>query len=76
MAGQPAPLVTSFASSKSFCRSVNAINAHGMTLVGDASFNDGIFLAVATVDRALKESMAGEKINKSFGREMREKDMS
>jgi hypothetical protein len=28
------------------------------------------------VDRALKGSMAGERMNKSFGREVREKDMS
>jgi hypothetical protein len=47
-----------------------------MTLVGDASFNGGIFLAAAAVDRALKGSMAGERMNKSFGREVREKEMS
>jgi hypothetical protein len=74
--GAPAPLVTSFVASKSFCRSVNVINAHDMTLVGDASFNGGIFLAAAMVDRALKGSMAGERMNKSFGREVREKEMS
>jgi hypothetical protein len=50
--------------------------AHDMTLAGDASFNGEIFLAVAVVDRALKGSMAGERMNKSFGREVREKEMS
>jgi hypothetical protein len=49
---------------------------HDMTLVGDASFNGGIFLAAAAVDRALKGSMARERMNKSFGREVREKEMS
>jgi hypothetical protein len=47
-----------------------------MTLVGDASFNGGIFLAVAAVDKALKGSMTGERMNKSFVREVREKEMS
>jgi hypothetical protein len=47
-----------------------------MALVGGASFNDGIFLVAATVDRALKGSMAGERMNKSFGREVTEKEMS
>jgi hypothetical protein len=47
-----------------------------MTLAGGASFNDGIFLAVVVVDRALKGSMAGERMNKSFGREVTEKEMS
>jgi hypothetical protein len=46
-----------------------------MTLVGDAYFNSGIFLAAAAVDRALKGSV-GERMNKSFGREVREKEMS
>jgi hypothetical protein len=73
--GAPAPPVTSFAASKSFCGSVNVINVHNMTLAGDASFNGGIFLATAAVDRALKGSMAGERMNKSFGREVREKEM-
>jgi hypothetical protein len=36
-------------------------------------FKSGIFLAAAVVDRALKESMAGER---SFGREVQEKEMS
>jgi hypothetical protein len=73
--GTPAPPVTSSATSKSFCRSVNVINAHDMTLVGDASLNGGIFRAVAAVDRALKGSMVGERTNKSFGREVRDKEM-
>jgi hypothetical protein len=47
-----------------------------MTVAGDASFNDGIFLAAAAVDRALMGSVAGERMNKSFGREVREKEMS
>jgi hypothetical protein len=51
--------VTSFAASKSFCRSVDVINAHNMILVGDASINGGIFLVVAAVDRALKGSIIG-----------------
>jgi hypothetical protein len=74
--GTPAPPVTSFVASKSFCRSVNAINATDMTLAGDACFNGRIFLMAAAVDRALKGSMAGERMNKSFGREVREKEMS
>jgi hypothetical protein len=73
--GAPAPPVTSFAASQSFCRSVDAINAHDMTLASDASFNGGIFLVAAAVDRALKGSMAGERLNKSFGREVGEKEM-
>jgi hypothetical protein len=74
--GMPTPPVTSFATSKSFCRSVDATSTHNMTLAGDASFNGGIFLVATTVDRALKGSMAGERMNKSFGREVREKEMS
>jgi hypothetical protein len=74
--GMPAPPVTSLAASKSFYRSVDAINAHDMTLVGDASFNGGIFLAVVAVDRELKGSMVGERMNKRFGREVMEKGMS
>jgi hypothetical protein len=73
--GAPTPLLTSFAASKSFCRSIDAINAHDMTLAGDASFYGGIILVVAVVDRALKGSMVGERMNKSFGREVREKEM-
>jgi hypothetical protein len=42
-----------------------------MTLAGGASFNGGIFLAAAAVDKALKGFMAGERMNKSFGREVR-----
>jgi hypothetical protein len=49
---------------------------HDMTLAGGASFNGGIFLAATAVDRALNGSMAGEKMNKSFGREVREKEIS
>jgi hypothetical protein len=67
--------MTSFAASKCFCRSVDTINAHDMTLACDASFNGGIFLAATVVDRALKGSMVGERMNKSFGREVREKEM-
>jgi hypothetical protein len=67
--------VTSFAASKS-CRSVDATKAHDMTLASDASFNGGIFLAVAAMDRAWKGSMAGKRMNKRFGREVREKQMS
>jgi hypothetical protein len=74
--GAPAPPVASFAASKSFCRSVNVMKAHDMTFAGNASFNGGILLVVAEVDRTLKGSMAGERMNKSFGREVREKEMS
>jgi hypothetical protein len=41
--GAPAPPVTSIATSKSFCRSIDVTKAHDMTLAGDASFNGGIF---------------------------------
>jgi hypothetical protein len=74
--GTLAPLVTSFAASKSLCSSVDAINAHDMTLVRYACFNGGIFLTATAVDRALKGSMVGERMNKGFGREVREKEMS
>jgi hypothetical protein len=74
--GEPASPVTSFAASKSFYRSIDVINTHDMTLAGDASFNGGIFLEAVVVDRALKGSMAGERMNKSFRREVREKEMS
>jgi hypothetical protein len=74
--GAPAPLVTSFAASKSFSRYIDATKAHDMTLAGGASFNGGIFLATVVVDRALKGSMVGERMNKSFGREVWEKEMS
>jgi hypothetical protein len=66
----PAPLVTSFSTSRVFTK------AHDKTLVGGASFNGGIFLAATAVDRALKVSMAGDRMNQSFGREVREKEMS
>jgi hypothetical protein len=74
--GAPAPPVTSLAASKSFSRSIDATTAHDMTLVGGASFNGGIFLAAVAMDRALKGSMVGERMNKSFGREVREKEIS
>jgi hypothetical protein len=74
--GTPAPPVTSFAASKIFSRSVDATKAHDMTSVDGASFNGGTFLAAAAVDRALKGSMAGERMNKCFGREVRLKVMS
>jgi hypothetical protein len=45
-------------------------------LVGGASFNGGIFLAAAVMDRALKGSMVGERMNKGLGREVGEKEMS
>jgi phosphate starvation-inducible protein PhoH len=47
---------------------VDATKAHDITLAGGASFNGGTFLAVAVMDRALKGSMAGERMNKIFGR--------
>jgi hypothetical protein len=74
--GALAPLVTSFAASKSFCMFVDATKAQDMTLVGDVAFNGGIFLPAATVDKALKGSIAEERMNKSFGREVREKEVS
>jgi hypothetical protein len=61
--GAPAPQVTSFAASRVFSRSIDVTKAHDMTLAGGASFNSGIFLAAAVVDRALKGSMAGERMN-------------
>jgi hypothetical protein len=73
--GAPAPPVISLASSKKFSRFVNVIKAHDMTLAGGAAFNDGIFFAAIIVDRALMGSMAEERMNKSFGREVREKEM-
>jgi hypothetical protein len=84
MAGRPAifangtlaPPVTSFVTYKSFSRSVDATKAPDMTLAGGASFNCGTFLAAAVVDIVLKGSMAGERMNESFGREVREKEMS
>jgi hypothetical protein len=69
--GAPAPLVTSFATSKALSRSVNATKAHNMTIAGGASLNGGIFLVAAAVDKALKGSMAGERMNESFGREVK-----
>jgi hypothetical protein len=74
--GMPAPLMTSCAASRVFSRSVDATKAHDRTLAGGASFNGGIFLTATAVDKALNGSMVGERVNKSFGREVREKDMS
>jgi hypothetical protein len=74
--GAPAPPVTSFTISLVFDRSVDVTKAHNMTLAGDSSFNSGIFLVAAAVDRALKGSLPGERMNKSFGREVGEKEMS
>jgi hypothetical protein len=45
---------------------------HNKTLAGGASFNGVIFLVAAAVDRALEGSMAGERMNNSFGREVGE----
>jgi hypothetical protein len=59
--------VTSFVASMSFCRFVDATKAHDMTLAGGASFNGGIFLAATMGHRALKGSMLGERMNKSYG---------
>jgi hypothetical protein len=69
--GALAPPVTSFATSKDLSRSVDANKARDMTLAGGASLNDGIFLTASTVDKALRGSMAGERMNKSFGGEVR-----
>jgi hypothetical protein len=74
--GALTPLVISLAASKSFSTSIDVISTHDMTLAGDASFNSGIFLVAAAVDRALKGSMAGERMNNSFGREVSEKELS
>jgi hypothetical protein len=63
--------VTSFAASRVFSRFVDVTKAHDMTLAGGASF-----LTAVAMDRALKGSMVGERINKSFGREVSEKEMS
>jgi hypothetical protein len=65
-----------FIASWVFSRSVDGTKAHDITLVGGASFNGGIFLVAAVVDRALKGSMTGERMNKIFGRELGEKEMS
>jgi hypothetical protein len=46
-----------------------------MSLACGASFNGGIILVVAAVNKALKGSMAGERMNKSFGRKVSEKEM-
>jgi hypothetical protein len=69
--GTPAPPVISFAASKAHSRFVDVTKAHDMTLAGGISLNTGIFLAAVAVDKALKGSMAGERMNKNFGREVR-----
>jgi hypothetical protein len=69
--GTPAPPVISFAASKAHSRFVDVTKAHDMTLAGGISLNTGIFLAAVVVDKALKGSMARERMNKSFGREVR-----
>jgi hypothetical protein len=68
--------VTSFIASRVFSRSIDATKVHNMTLAGGVYFNGGIFLMAAAVDRALKGSMVGERMNKSLGREVGEKEMS
>jgi hypothetical protein len=50
--GMPAPLVTSFTTSKALSRSVDVTKADDMTLAGGAPLNGGIFLAMAVVDKA------------------------
>jgi hypothetical protein len=74
--GTLAPPVTSFVAPKSFSRSVDVTKTQDMTLGDGSSFNGGIFLVAVVVDRALKGSMAGKRMNKSFGSEVREKEMS
>jgi hypothetical protein len=74
--GTLAPPGTSLVASKALSMSVNVTKEHNMTMVGGASLNGGIFLAAAAVGKALKGSMAGERMNKSFGRELRGKRMS
>jgi hypothetical protein len=69
--GTPALPVTSFASSKDLSRSIDVTKAYDMTLAGDASLNGGIFLAAAVVNKGLKRAMVAERMNKSFGREVR-----
>jgi hypothetical protein len=61
MAGWPRELASRPAS-------FNVTKAHNMILAGGASFNDGIFLAAEVVDRALKGSVIGERMNESSRR--------
>jgi hypothetical protein len=68
--GAPSPSVTSFAPSKALFRSVDETKAQDITIAGGTSLNDGIFLVAAVVDKALKGSMVGERMNKAFGREV------
>jgi hypothetical protein len=58
--------MTSFTASKAFSKSVDATSAHDVNLVGPASLNRGIILAVAVVDRALKGSKAREEMKKAL----------
>jgi hypothetical protein len=74
--GALAPPVTTLAASRVFSRSVDLTKAHDMTLAGGASFNSGIFLAAAAVNKALKGSMSGERMNNCFGGEVGENKMS
>jgi hypothetical protein len=69
--GVPASSVTSFTMSKALSWSVDVTKAHDMTLAGGASLNGETFLATTAVDKALKESMARERMNNIFGREVR-----
>jgi hypothetical protein len=62
----PVPPMTSFAASKAFSKSVDAISAHDVTLAGGASLNGGIILVAAALDRALKGSMAREEMKKAL----------
>jgi hypothetical protein len=64
--GVPDPPMTSFAASKAFSKSVDVTSAHDVTLAGDASLKGGIILAAATVDKALKGSMAREEMRKAL----------
>jgi hypothetical protein len=64
--GALAPLMTSFAASKAFSKSVDVTSAHDGTLVGGASLNGGIILMAAVVDRTLKGSKAGEEMKKAL----------
>jgi hypothetical protein len=58
--------MTSFTLSKAFYKSVEVTSAHDVTLAGGASLNGGIILAAVVVDRALKGSMAREKMKKAL----------
>jgi hypothetical protein len=64
--GAPAPPMTSFTTSKAFSKLVDVTSVHDATLVGCASLNGGIILAMTAVDRALKGSMAREVMKKAL----------